>query len=100
MKNILSALQSSSAAGGIICGLSLMELNALLGIVLTITSLILLVVPKAVDLIRKIKAAKADGVITEDEKKEIVDSGLDIVKDVRDAATEISKNVSDMDKSK
>lgn len=98
MNKVLSALQSTSAAGGMICGLSLMEINAILGIILTLTSLILLIVPKIVDLVKKIKESMKDGVIDEDEKKEIIDSGLDIAKDIKTGITEISDKSKDLKK--
>lgn len=72
-----------------------MELNALLGIILTLTSLILLVVPKIMNLVKTIKEAAKDGVITEEEKQDIIDSTEDIVKDVKekiDDIKEINKN--------
>lgn len=89
----INSLQATSAAGGMIFGISLIELNALLGIILTITSFILLVVPKIINLVKKIKDAKADGVITEEETKDIVNSSLDIVKDVKDTAEDIKDKV-------
>lgn len=96
MMKVLSALQSTTAAGGVICGLTLVEINALLGIILTVLSLILLIVPKVVALVNKIKDAKADGVITKEEKKEIIDSGLDIVKDVKTSVEDIKKSAENM----
>ena len=91
MNKVLSVLQSSSAAGGLICGLSLMEINAILGIILTLVSLVLLVVPKIINFINSIKEAKKDGKITEEEAKDIIDKGLDIAKDVKDSVEDIQE---------
>lgn len=93
MRKLLSALQSTSAAGGCIFGLSLIELNALLGIVLTIASLILLIVPKIIDLVRKIKKSNEDGVVTDEEIKDIKDSTIDILNDVKESVEEIKKEI-------
>lgn len=55
-------------------GMSATELQAIISIVITIAGFIISVlIPTIIKIVKKIKAAKADGVITEKEKKEIVE---------------------------
>lgn len=83
MNKFLSIAQATTAGGGVICGLSLIELNALLGIILTITSFLLLVIPKCIGLVKKLKNSLKDGVIDDEELNDIKNTCEDIRNDLK-----------------
>ena len=77
-----------SAAG---VGLSINELQAIISIIITVIGFIIsVVVPFILKIVKKIKHAKADGHITEEEAKDIIDTVIEDGKDVLDQAKEIT----------
>lgn len=77
-----------SAAG---TGLAISELQAVISIVITIAGFIIsVVVPFIVKIVKKIKDAKSDGHITEEEAKDIMNTVIEDGKDVLDQAKEIT----------
>ena len=77
-----------SAAG---VGLSINELQAIISIVITVIGFIIsVVVPFILKIVKKIKHAKADGHITEEEAKDIIDTVIEDGKDVLDEAKELT----------
>ena len=77
-----------SAAG---TGLAISEVQAVISIVITIAGFIIsVVVPFIMKLIHKIKEAKKDGHITEEEAKDIMNTVIEDGKDVLDQAKELT----------
>ena len=77
-----------SAAG---TGLAISEVQAVISIVITIAGFIIsVVVPFIMKLIHKIKEAKKDGHITEEEAKDIMNTIIEDGKDVLDQAKELT----------
>ena len=77
-----------SAAG---VGLSINELQAIISIIITVVGFIIsVVVPFILKIVKKIKHAKADGHITEEEAKDIMDTVIEDGKDVLDQAKELT----------
>ena len=77
-----------SAAG---TGLAISEVQAVISIVITVLGFIIsVVVPFILKIIHKIKEAKKDGHITEEEAKDIMNTVIEDGKDVLDQAKEIT----------
>ena len=77
-----------SAAGA---GLSVNELQAIISIIVTIAGFIISVlVPLIIKLVKKIKAARADGKITKDEANDIASTVKEIVAESSKIAEEVS----------
>ena len=77
-----------SAAG---TGLAISEIEAVISIVITIAGFIIsVVVPFILKIIKKIKDAKKDGHITEEEAKDIMNTVIEDGKDVLDEAKELT----------
>ena len=77
-----------SAAG---VGLSINELQAIISIIITVIGFIIsVVVPFILKIVKKIKHAKADGHVTEEEAKDIIDTVIEDGKDVLDQAKELT----------
>lgn len=77
-----------SAAG---TGLAISEVQAVISIVITVLGFIIsVVIPFIMKLIHKIKEAKKDGHITEDEAKDIMNTVIEDGKDVLDQAKELT----------
>lgn len=78
-----------SAAG---VGLSVNEIQAIVSMIVTIAGFIIgVLIPVILKIVKKIKEAKEDGVITDEEKKEIIDA-------ISDGAKEIKENLPKKDK--
>jgi len=83
-----------SAAGA---GLSVNELQAIISIIVTIAGFVISVlIPLIIKLVKKIKAARADGKITEEE----VDDITSTVKEIVDESSKVVKEVSHKEKEK
>lgn len=68
-----------TAVGAVGAGLSITELQAIISIVVTVSGFIISVlIPLIIKLVKKIKAAKADGKIDENEMNDIVSTGKEI----------------------
>ena len=77
-----------SAAG---TGLAISEVQAVISIVITVLGFIIsVVIPFIMKLIHKIKEAKKDGHITEEEAKDIMNTVIEDGKDVLDQAKELT----------
>lgn len=87
-----------TAVGAIGAGLSVTELQAIISICVTVAGFIISVlVPLIVKLVKKIKAAKEDGVITEEEKKDIINTGKEIIDQTGSFIKEVSDKKSEGD---
>ena len=83
-----------SAAGA---GLSVNELQAIISIIVTIAGFVISVlIPLIIKLVKKIKAAKEDGKITEEE----VDDIASTVKEIADESSKVIEEVSHKEKEK
>ena len=77
-----------SAAG---TGLAISEVQAVISIIITVLGFIIsVVVPFILKIIHKIKEAKKDGHITEEEAKDIMNTVIEDGKDVLDQAKELT----------
>ena len=77
-----------SAAG---TGLAISEVQAVISIIITVAGFIIsVVIPFILKIIKKVKDAKADGHITEEEAKDIMNTVIEDGKDVLDQAKEIT----------
>lgn len=77
-----------SAAG---TSLAISDAQAIISIVITVAGFIIsVVIPFILKIVKKIKDAKADGKITEDEAKDIMNTVIEDGKDVLDQAKEIT----------
>lgn len=77
-----------SAAG---TGLAISEVQAVISIVITVLGFIIsVVVPFILKIVKKIKEAKKDGHITEEEAKDIMNTVIEDGKEVLDQAKELT----------
>lgn len=77
-----------SAAG---TGLAISEVQAVISIVITVLGFIIsVVIPFILKIVKKIKEAKKDGHITEEEAKDIMNTVIEDGKDVLDQAKELT----------
>lgn len=66
-------------------GLSVNEIQAIVSMVVTIAGFIIgVLIPVILKIVKKIREAKEDGVITDEEKKEIIDTISDGAKEIKD----------------
>ena len=78
-----------SAAG---TSLAISDVQAVISIIITVAGFIIsVVVPFILKIINKIKEAKKDGHITEEEAKDIIDTVIEDGKDVLDQAKELTE---------
>ena len=89
------------AAGTVIsavgAGMSVTELQAIVSIIVTVAGFVISVlIPLIIKLVKKIKAAKADGKIT----KEEVDDITSTVKEIVDESSKVIEEVSQKEKEK
>lgn len=72
--------------------LSVGELQSIISIVITILGFIISVlIPLTIKLVKKIKDAKADGVVTKEEIMDIAATGKEIIKETESLAKEVSE---------
>ena len=77
-----------SAAG---TSLAMSDVQAIISIIITIAGFIIsVVIPFILKIVKKIKDAKADGHITEEEAKDIMNTVIEDGKDVLDEAKELT----------
>ena len=84
------------AVGGLLgitgTALSVNDIQAIVSIVCTILGfLIMVLIPRIVDLVNKVKKAKEDGVITKEEMDDIISDGKEIVNQTTDFVEGITK---------
>jgi predicted membrane-bound spermidine synthase len=78
-------------------GLSVTELQAIISIIVTIAGFIISVlIPLIIKIVKKVKAAKEDGVITKEEVDDIASS----VKEIVDESSKVIEEVSHKEKEK
>lgn len=84
-----------TSVGAVGASMSVNELQAIISIVVTILGfLISVVVPAIVRVVMKIKKAKEDGVITNEEKKEIMQEVIKSGNEIAQEGKEVIKTVS------
>lgn len=84
-----------TSVGAVGASMSVNELQAIISIVITILGfLISVVVPAIVRVVMKIKKAKEDGVITNEEKKEIMQEVINSGNEIAQEGKEVIKTVS------
>lgn len=84
-----------TSVGAVGASMSVNELQAIISIVITILGfLISVVVPAIVRVVVKIKKAKEDGVITDEEKKEIMQEVINSGNEIAQEGKEVIKTVS------
>lgn len=88
-----------TALGAIGASISVTELQAIISICVTVAGFIISVlVPLIIKFVNKIKKAKEDGVITEEEKKDIIETGKEIIDQTGSFIKEVSDKESEGDK--
>lgn len=91
---------AGTAVGAVGAGLSVNELQAIVSIVVTVIGFtISVLIPTIIKIVKKIKEAKKDGVVTEEEKKEIkkeiIDGSEVIIKHGKDVIEQIKEQKED-----
>jgi predicted membrane-bound spermidine synthase len=81
-----------TAVGATGAGLSVTELQAIISIIVTITGFVISVlIPLIMKLVKKIKAAKEDGVITKEEMEDIASTGKEIIDETGSLVNQIKE---------
>ena len=81
-----------TAVGACGAGLSVTEIQAIVSIIVTVLGFVISVlIPLIIKLVNKYKKAKEDGVITEEEAKDLAETGKDIV----DSSTKFIEDMKD-----
>ena len=94
-KMMLGIVGTAVSATG--AGLSVTELQAIISIVVTILGFVISVlIPLVIKIVKKIKAAKEDGVITKEEVEDIASTAKEIV----DESSKLIEEVSQKEKEK
>ena len=94
-KIMVGILGTSISALG--AGLSVTELQAIISIIVTVLGFIISVlIPLIIKIVKKIKDAKADGVITKEEAEDIASTAKEIV----DESSKLIEEVSQKEKEK
>ena len=88
-----------TAISSIGASLSITELQAIISIVITLLGFVISVlIPLGIKLYNKIKAAKADGIITPEEAQDIANTGKEIIKKTESVIKEVSEKSEEGDK--
>ena len=81
-----------TALGAVGASMSVNDLQAIISIVVTVAGFtISVLIPLIIKLVKKIKAAKEDGVITKEEMEDIVSTGKEIVDETGSLIKEIKE---------
>lgn len=97
-KLLMGILGTAISATG--AAISATELQAIISIIITVAGfLISVVIPYIYRLVKKIKEAKKDGVITEEEKKDIIDTAIQGGKEVVEGGKEIVESLQNKEES-
>lgn len=81
-----------TAVSAVGAGLSITELQAIISIVITVSGFIISVlIPLIIKLVKKIKAAKADGKITKEEMEDIASTGKEIIEQTGSLIKEVKE---------
>ena len=87
---------AGTALSAIGASISVTELQAIISIIVTVAGFILgVVLPWIIKIIKKIREAKEDGVITDEEKEEILNVIGEAGKEIKEGAESLKKEVSD-----
>lgn len=90
-KMMLGIVGTAVSATG--AGLSVTELQAIISIIVTIAGFVISVlIPLIIKIVKKVKDAKADGVITKDEVEDIASTAKEIVDESSKLIEEVSQN--------
>lgn len=82
---------AGTTVSGIGASLSVTELQAIVSIVVTVLGFVISVlIPLIVEIVKKIKKAKEDGVITKEEIDDIASTGKEIIKETESFIKEVS----------
>lgn len=85
---------TGTALGAVGTGLSVNEIQAIVSICVTVLSFLIgVLIPVIVKIVKKVKKAKEDGVITEEEKKEIISEVKDGAKEIKEGIKQVSDTV-------
>lgn len=85
---------AGTAVSAVGAGLSVTELQAIISIIITVLGFVISVlVPTIIKIVKKVKAAKEDGVITDEEKKEIIDEITNGGKNIIEAGKDVVESV-------
>ena len=85
-----------TALSAVGAGMSVTDLQAIISIIVTITGFIISVlIPLIVKLVKKIKKAKEDGVITEEEMTDIIDTSKEVIDKTTNLIDEIKEKKED-----
>ena len=96
MMGIIGTAVSATGAG-----LSVTEVQAIISIIVTIAGFVISVlIPLIIKLVKKIKAAREDGKITEEEADDIASTVKEIADESSKAIEEVSEKVSHKEKEK
>lgn len=94
-KMMLGIVGTAVSATG--AGLSVTELQAIISIIVTIAGFVISVlIPLIIKIVKKVKDAKADGVITKEEAEDIASAAKEIV----DESSKLIEEVSQKEKEK
>ena len=92
---------AGTAVGAVGAGLSVNELQAIVSIIVTLIGFtISVLIPAIVKIVKKIKEAKKDGVVTEEEKKEIQKEILDGSKTIITQGKEVIEQIKEQKENK
>lgn len=91
---------AGTAVSAVGAGMSVTELQAIISIIITVAGFVISVlIPTIIKIVKKVKKAKEDGVITDEEKKEIigtiVDGTKDVIKEGKEVVESLKKEESD-----
>ena len=90
-KMMLGIVGTAVSATG--AGLSVTELQAIISIIVTIAGFVISVlIPLIIKIVKKVKDAKADGVITKEEVEDIASTAKEIVDESSKLIEEVSQN--------
>lgn len=85
---------TGTALGAVGTGLSVNEIQAIVSICVTVASFLIgVLIPVIIKIVKKIKKAKEDGVITAEEKKEIISEIKEGAETIKDGVKQVSDKV-------
>lgn len=85
---------TGTALGAVGTGLLVTEIQAIVSICVTVASFLIgVLIPVIIKIVKKIKDAKADGVITKEEKQEIISEIKEGAETIKDGVKQVSDKV-------